>query len=110
MTNARIWRTSEAYRAATDLPSEEACAEQVRRRRAARWHAWLKSPECTFQDRENFERWCSDATNRAAYAALCDNRDALSGHTRSADDDARAPSAGVLSSPGSSLRFGADAQ
>jgi ferric-dicitrate binding protein FerR (iron transport regulator) len=40
-------------------------------RRAARWHAWLKSPECTFQDLENFERWCSDAKNAAAYVALC---------------------------------------
>jgi len=47
-----------------------AVAEQARRR-AARWHAWLKSPECTFQDRENFERWCSDAANAAAYVGLC---------------------------------------
>ena len=108
MTNARIWRTGEAYRAATDLPSEETCAEQVLRRRAARWHAWLKSPECTFQDRENFERWCRDATNAAAYAALCANLAALPDLT---DDDAfAAPSAGVLAAPGSSLRFGADAQ
>jgi hypothetical protein len=45
-------------------------AEQTRRR-AARWHAWLKSPECTVQDRENFERWCTDPLNAAAYVALC---------------------------------------
>jgi hypothetical protein len=58
-----------AHRAAMtpdiDEPSEHA------RRRAARWHRWLKSPQCTLQDRENFERWCSDATNAAAYVALC---------------------------------------
>jgi len=40
-------------------------------RRAARWHAWLTSPQCTFQDRENFQRWCSDSKNAAAYVALC---------------------------------------
>jgi ferric-dicitrate binding protein FerR (iron transport regulator) len=40
-------------------------------RRAARWHAWLTSPQCTFQDRENFERWCSEPKNAAAYHALC---------------------------------------
>jgi len=40
-------------------------------RRAARWHAWLTSPECTFQDRENFERWCSKPKNAAAYHELC---------------------------------------
>ena len=45
-------------------------SEEQALRRAARWYAWLKSPECTFQDRENFERWCSDATNAAAYATL----------------------------------------
>jgi hypothetical protein len=45
-------------------------AEQTRRR-AARWHAWLKSSECTLQDRENFERWCADPVNAAAYVALC---------------------------------------
>jgi ferric-dicitrate binding protein FerR (iron transport regulator) len=58
------------YRAATELALDESYAEQARRR-AARWHAWLKSPECTFQDRENFERWCSDVTNAAAYVELC---------------------------------------
>jgi len=42
-------------------------------RRAARWHAWLTRPHCTFQDRENFERWCTDETNAAAYVALCRN-------------------------------------
>jgi ferric-dicitrate binding protein FerR (iron transport regulator) len=45
-------------------------AEQTRRR-AARWHAWLKSPECTLQDRENFERWCADPVNAAAYVTVC---------------------------------------
>ena len=58
------------YRSATELTLDESYAEQARRR-AARWHAWLKSPECTFQDRENFERWCSDVANAAAYVALC---------------------------------------
>jgi ferric-dicitrate binding protein FerR (iron transport regulator) len=58
-----------AYRAASELAVEANSADQARRR-AARWHAWLKSPECTFQDRENFERWCSDADNAAAYIAL----------------------------------------
>lgn len=58
------------YRAATDVTVDESYAEQARRR-AARWHAWLKSPDCTFQDRENFERWCSDVTNAAAYVELC---------------------------------------
>ena len=38
---------------------DESYAEQTRRR-AARWHAWLTSPHCTLQDRENFERWCAD--------------------------------------------------
>ena len=59
-----------AYRAVTELAVEADSAQQARRR-AARWHAWLKSPECTFQDRENFERWCRDANNAAAYVALC---------------------------------------
>ncbi len=44
--------------------------EEQALRRAARWYAWLKSPECTFQDRENFARWCRDATNAAAYVTL----------------------------------------
>ena len=60
-----------AYRSVTELTVDANSAEQARRRRAARWHAWLKSPECTFQDRENFERWCGDVANAAAYAALC---------------------------------------
>lgn len=67
MTSTRE-RDDCAYRSAGELALD--AAEQARRR-AARWHAWLKSPECTFQDRENFERWCSDATNAAAYVALC---------------------------------------
>jgi hypothetical protein len=54
----------------TNRAVDEGCAEQARRR-AARWHAWLKSPECTFQDRENFERWCADEGNAAAYVAWC---------------------------------------
>lgn len=72
MSNERVWRRGEVCRAGPELAAEESCLEQARRR-AARWHAWLKSPECTFQDRENFERWCSDATNAAAYVALCGN-------------------------------------
>jgi ferric-dicitrate binding protein FerR (iron transport regulator) len=58
-----------AYRNAAELAADS--GNEQARRRAARWHAWLKSPECTSQDRENFERWCSDATNAAAYVALC---------------------------------------
>jgi ferric-dicitrate binding protein FerR (iron transport regulator) len=54
----------------TSAPADATYAEQTRRR-ALRWHAWLKSPECTPQDRENFERWCADAANAAAYVALC---------------------------------------
>ena len=57
-------------RAAANVAEDETFAEQARRR-AARWHAWLKSPECTFQDRENFERWCADVTNAAAYVEFC---------------------------------------
>ena len=53
-----------------DLAEGESYAEQARRR-AARWHAWLKSPHCTLQDRENFERWCADPSNAAAYVAFC---------------------------------------
>lgn len=52
------------------VPVDASYAEQTRRR-ALRWHAWLKSPECTLQDRENFERWCSDEANAAAYVELC---------------------------------------
>ena len=69
MTSTRQ-RDDCAYRAVTELAVDANSAEQARRR-AARWYAWLKSPECTFQDRENFERWCSDAANAAAYVALC---------------------------------------
>ena len=69
MTSTRQ-RDDCAYRAVTELAVDANSAEQARRR-AARWHAWLKSPECTLQDRENFERWCSDSKNAAAYLALC---------------------------------------
>ena len=69
MTSTRQ-RDDCAYRAVTELAVDANSADQARRR-AARWHAWLKSPECTLQDRENFERWCSDAENAAAYVALC---------------------------------------
>jgi ferric-dicitrate binding protein FerR (iron transport regulator) len=58
------------YGTAIGTPADAGYAEQTRRR-AARWHAWLKSPECTLQDRENFERWCTDPVNAAAYVALC---------------------------------------
>jgi ferric-dicitrate binding protein FerR (iron transport regulator) len=57
-------------RIAIGTAADAGYAEQTRRR-AARWHAWLKSPECTLQDRENFERWCADPANAAAYVALC---------------------------------------
>ena len=59
---------SRAHSGAPDI--EERIAAHARRR-AARWHRWLKSPQCTLQDRENFERWCSDPVNAAAYVALC---------------------------------------
>jgi ferric-dicitrate binding protein FerR (iron transport regulator) len=68
MSNKR-WRDGDVYRAATELAVDESSEEQALRR-AARWYAWLKSPECTFQDRENFERWCRDETNAAAYVTL----------------------------------------
>ena len=110
MTNARIWRGEEAYRTATELASEESCAEQVRRRRAARWHAWLTSPECTFQDRENFERWCSDATNAAAYVAFCANLAAFPDCESGGDDETEfRQAASALASPGNPLRLQADA-
>lgn len=69
MTNRLVWRDGGVYRAATEVAMDESSEEQALRR-AARWYAWLKSPECTFQDRENFARWCSDATNAAAYVTL----------------------------------------
>lgn len=111
MSNERVWRTGEAYRAAAELAAEEESSLEQARRRAARWHAWLTSPECTFQDRENFERWCSDATNAAAYVALCGNLAAFP------DRDGGAPEASLLEqaasalgSPGGHLRLQADAQ
>lgn len=110
MTNKRVWRTGEAYRAATELSGEESCAEQVRRRRAARWHAWLTSPECTFQDRENFERWCSDAMNAAAYVALCGNLAAFPERaSRAGDESAFAQAAYALAASGDSRQLPADA-
>ena len=111
MSNRRVWRTGEAYRAATELAGEEGCVEQVRRRRAARWHAWLTSPECTFQDRENFERWCSDALNAAAYATFCGNLATFPGRGNEADDDsAFAHAAYALGPTGDRPRLRADAQ
>jgi hypothetical protein len=64
-------RKGDVCRAAVSVTVDETTAEQARRR-AARWYAWLKSPECTFQDRENFERWRADVSNAAAYVAFCD--------------------------------------
>ena len=69
MDSRHTAREAYIYREA-DRVVDESYAEQARRR-AARWHTWLKSPECTLQDRENFERWCSDETNAAAYVAWC---------------------------------------
>ena len=57
------------YRA--EAPAEDESYDEQARRRAARWHAWLTSPHCTLQDRENFERWCADPTNATAYVAFC---------------------------------------
>ena len=71
MTTRRISGEGEVYRAATELAVDDENSAEHIRRRAARWHAWLTSPHCTFQDRENFERWCSDSKNAAAYLALC---------------------------------------
>lgn len=111
MSNKRVWRTGEAYRSATELAGEESCAEQVRRRRAARWHAWLTSPECTFQDRENFERWCSDAMNAAAYVALCGNLAAFPERASgAAEERAFAQAVYALATSGDNLRLEADAQ
>lgn len=111
MSNERVWRTGEAYRAATELAAEEGCVEQVRRRRAARWHAWLTSPECTFQDRENFERWCGDEMNAAAYAALCANLAAFPDRGNEADaENAFAQAAYALAPAGDRPRLRADAQ
>jgi ferric-dicitrate binding protein FerR (iron transport regulator) len=67
------------------------------RRRAARWHRWLKSPQCTLQDRENFERWCSDPTNAAAYVALCG--DLAEGPELAAEADESGLDAAFLSRP-----------
>jgi ferric-dicitrate binding protein FerR (iron transport regulator) len=59
-----------SYGPALVTAADPSVADQTRRR-AARWHSWLTSPECTPQDRENFERWCTDPDNAAAYVALC---------------------------------------
>jgi ferric-dicitrate binding protein FerR (iron transport regulator) len=69
MSTVRTWCEGFGYRAATERAVDETSVDQARRR-AARWYAWLKSPECTFQDRENFERWRQDPANAAAYRAL----------------------------------------
>jgi hypothetical protein len=60
-----------AYAHGTAIGTADSSYAEHTRRRAARWHAWLKSSECTLQDRENFERWCTDPVNAAAYVALC---------------------------------------
>jgi hypothetical protein len=54
-----------------EAPAEDESYAEQARRRAARWHAWLTSPHCTLQDRENFERWCADPTNATAYVSFC---------------------------------------
>ena len=77
-------------------------SEEQALRRAARWYAWLKSPECTFQDRENFARWCSDATNAAAYVTLFGD---LTGALELEGDVAFAPHA--VASPLNSPRLAA---
>lgn len=80
-------RQREGHGAAGDGAADESYAEQTRRR-AARWHAWLKSPQCTFQDRENFERWCADVSNAAAYVALCGDLAAVPGFPADGAPDA----------------------
>jgi ferric-dicitrate binding protein FerR (iron transport regulator) len=82
MTHRRSWRSGPAYRRVTASAVEQTCAAQARRR-AARWYSWLKNPKCTFQDRENFERWYCEAANAAAYDAFCRE---LAG-TNSCDDE-----------------------
>jgi hypothetical protein len=54
-------------------------AAEHARRRAARWYAWLTSPYCTAQDRENFARWRRDADNAAAFEALLQEAGAFPG-------------------------------
>jgi hypothetical protein len=71
MTQRRSRRDGRVYRAVTALAIIDEDCEAQARRRAARWHSWLTSSECTFQDRKNFERWCRHPTNAAAYEALC---------------------------------------
>jgi ferric-dicitrate binding protein FerR (iron transport regulator) len=89
---------------AANVAEDETFAEQARRR-AARWHAWLKSPECTFQDRENFERWCADVANAAAYVEFCGDLAAATGLAGDGDDGY---SEHVLASFGRSPRLEAD--
>jgi len=95
--------------AATELPLDESYAEQARRR-AVRWHVWLKSPECTFQDRENFQRWCSDVTNAAAYVELCGDLTASPDLVSESDDDGFGYGAHALASPLGMAQSEADAR
>jgi ferric-dicitrate binding protein FerR (iron transport regulator) len=90
---------------ATRPPADATYAEQTRRR-ALRWHAWLKSPECTLQDRENFERWCNDAANAAAYVALCGGLACGPELASEFDDDSLVPAALTPRAP----RLDADAR
>ena len=83
------------YRATAEVDEDESYVEQTRRR-AARWHAWLKSPHCTFPERENFERWCADPANAAAYVAFCGDLAAL-------------PEIALEPQDGSELEYGAPA-
>jgi transmembrane sensor len=48
------------------------------RQQAARWYARLRAPDCTVQERADFETWrASDSRNAAAYAAAERMNDAL---------------------------------
>jgi hypothetical protein len=52
------------------------------------------------QDRENFERWCSDATNAAAYVALCGDLAVSPELVAATDEDLGfGPAARVFASP-----------
>ncbi len=99
-------REDDLYGIAANPVVDESYADQARRR-AARWHAWLKSPQCTFQDRENFERWCADVTNASAYVALCGDLAAVP-DLEAAEDDEGGYATHVLASVGHSPRLEAD--